>query len=217
MKMQKAISAILGVALVGTLIVAPMMGVAQDPDDKIIPSLDLDQADVRDALKIIFKNAGYDYSVDQQVQGTVTVHFQNVPFETAIRNVLRQVGATYRIEVGIYNVIPVPPPEIPIDTIDVGDIAPTEVIRKIPIMHADPSLIVRILTGVSDIGDAPESTLVPLGGGGRGNGGRGGGLGGGSGGFGSGGGGGGLGGGSGGFGGGGGSGGRGGFGGGGRR
>ena len=95
--MSKAAVTVLSLAIAGALVMAPATTLAQD--DKIIPSLDLDQADIRDALKIIFKNAGYSYSVNQSVQGTVTVHLQNIPFQTALRNVLNQVGATYmRVE-----------------------------------------------------------------------------------------------------------------------
>ena len=199
----------MGLAIVGAMLMAPAAVMAQGgQDDKIIPSLDLDQADIRDALKIIFKNAGYSYSVDNTVQGTVTVHLTNIPFETALRNVLNQVSSTYRIEGGIYNIVLRP------NDIATGTLAPpvpeaNEIIRKIYIRSADPALIFAILAGTADIGSMPETSTLSFGGGfGGGGGGRGGGgFGGGGGGFGGGGGGfGGGGGGRGGFGGGGGGG-----------
>lgn len=106
--MKIATKFVLGLALVGSVTAVPVRAYAQDQGEKIIPSLDLDQADVRDALKIIFKVTGYSYSVDPAVQGTITVHLENKTFETVLRNVLNQVGATYRLEAGVYNIVPRP-------------------------------------------------------------------------------------------------------------
>ena len=152
--------------------VAPTVGFAQD--DINIPKLDLDQADVRDALKIIFKHAGKSWSIEQTVQGIVTVHLENIPFETALRNVLGQVDATYRIEGGIYVILPKPTP-LPTDTGLTVEIGTEFITRKIYIRHADPSLIVNILIGEANIGMMPETTAVVLGGSGGGGGGFGGG------------------------------------------
>ena len=73
-----------------------------------IPVIELDQADIRDALKIIFKAVNASYTASNDVQGTVTVHLRDVPFETALRNVLNQVNATYRVEGNVYVIIPKP-------------------------------------------------------------------------------------------------------------
>lgn len=202
--MQKAISAVLGLVVAGVLLIAPVSGIAQSQDEKIIQSLDLDQADIRDALKIIFKHVGYSYSVDPQVQGTIVIHIESKPFETVLRNVLNQVNATYRIEGGIYNIVPRPAVIVGSDPGTTITATASQTIRRIRIQHADPSLIVRLLSAQADIGSQPESSALVGGGGlgGGGFGGGGGGLGGGFGGGGFGGGGGGFGGGSPGFGGG---------------
>jgi hypothetical protein len=146
--------------------VVPVSGIAQNQDDKIIESLDLDQADIRDALKIIFKHVGYSYSVDPAVQGTIVIHIEKKPFETVLRNVLNQVEATYRIEGGIYNIVPRPTPVIDPPSTDPGTTTQAQTIRRIRIQHADPSLIVRILAGQADIGDQPETSTLQFGGGG---------------------------------------------------
>jgi hypothetical protein len=67
--------------------------------------LTLDNADVRDALREIFKTGKVSYTIAPNVQGTVTVSLKNVSFETALGNVARQVDATYRVEGGVYNVV----------------------------------------------------------------------------------------------------------------
>src|SRR5437868_13634231 len=90
----------------GIMALAPVRAFAQpNPQDQVIPSLDLQQADIRDALKILFKDVGVSYTVAPEVQGSVTVSLHNVPFETALQNVLKQVDATYRVEGGVFNVV----------------------------------------------------------------------------------------------------------------
>lgn len=189
----------------------------EDPSQKIIPSLELDQADVREAIKILFRNVGVSYSIAPDVQGVVTVSLRNVPFETALQNILKQVNATYRVEGGVYQIIA----RIE-ETTGPGNELPTTTpsakppIRKLKIRSADPLFIMMMLQGTQSTTSVwPEMSTVfktgSLGGGGGfggnqgglGGGGFGGGLGGGLGGGGFGGGMGGFGGGMGGFGGGG--------------
>jgi hypothetical protein len=155
----------LGLVIAGALVAVPVSGIAQNQDDKIIESLDLDQADIRDALKIIFKHVGYSYSVDPGVQGTIVIHIEKKPFETVLRNVLNQVEATYRIEGGIYNIVPRPAPIPPDQNLTTGTTAPSQTIRRIRIQHADPSLIVQLLSGQADIGTPPETSTMAFGGG----------------------------------------------------
>lgn len=218
---------IASLAMVGLLVCAPLPASAQnDPRDRIIPQLALEDAPIRDALKIIFRFAQASYTVASDVQGEVTVDLVNKPFEDVLRNVLNQVDATWRVEGGIYNVIR-KPQQGTVTTPDIPDLPTTATAKfpqKIQLRNADPALIVALLRNQYTV----DATLIPEtstwngvqsgGGGGFGGGGGGGGFGGGGGGFGGGGfggggggfggsGGGGFGGGSGGFGGGGGRGG----------
>ncbi len=99
---KAALVAGIAITLVGGL---PRYAAAQQEDisQKQIPSLELDQADVREALRALFKNVNVSYSIAPEVQGTVTVSLKNVTFDTALQNVLRQVDATYRVEAGVYD------------------------------------------------------------------------------------------------------------------
>src|SRR5579862_8953344 len=98
-----AISAALGLAMLGGI---PMSAHAQtDPANQVIPSLDLDAVDVREALRALFKSVGVSYSIAPEVQGTVTVNLKNVRFDTALQNILKQCDATYRVEGGVYQII----------------------------------------------------------------------------------------------------------------
>jgi hypothetical protein len=176
-----------GAALaLGLTMAAPIRAYAQDDvSTKIIPSIELDQADIRDALKILFKNVGVSYSVDPAVVGTVTVRMTNQPFETVLRNILNQVDATYRVEAGIYTIIrkeapPVNPGTGP-DTGPVGPQGGGTVIRRLKIRHADPLLIMTLLGGNQSTSIPPEQSTVANSG--RAGGGAGGGFGGAGGGF----------------------------------
>jgi hypothetical protein len=185
--MKKRITLALGAILaIGMLAGAPAKATAQDDiSQKIIPSLELDSADVREALRALFKNVGVSYSIAPEVQGTVTVSLRNVTFEAAIQNILKQVNATYRVEGGIYQIVlkedlggtgPI--------TTDPGTTRPTTVIRRLKIRSADPQLIITLLSGSQSTGVAPEESTIfntpttqggGFGGGGGGNGGFGGG------------------------------------------
>lgn len=80
---------------------------APDTSNTIISSLMLDDADVRDALKQLFKLAEVtNYSIATSIQGVVTLSVKNQPFETCLRNILAQVHATYRVEGSVYIIIP---------------------------------------------------------------------------------------------------------------
>lgn len=183
-----AISAVLG----GLLLSAPMKAVAQtDPSDQVIPSLELDQADVRDALKMLFRTVNLNYTIASDVQGQVTVSLRNVPFETALRNILNQVDATYRREGGVYNIIRREAETVPVTTDQGATFQASEQkpIRRIRINKADPELIRLLLSGdASAFNSSPESSTLISGSTGGGNGGFGGSGGGGNGGFGGGGG-----------------------------
>lgn len=162
----------------GLLFGTPLKSVAQDPRDVIIPSLQLDQADIRDALKILFKAVNVSYSINADVQGSVTAALTNVPFETALRNVLGQVEATWRVEGGIYVIIKKVEPTTGTDTnpdLTTTTTATENAVRRIKIRSADPFVIIQLLNGTFDPFMQPEvSTNVGGGGGGFGGGGQGG-------------------------------------------
>jgi hypothetical protein len=164
---------------------APLKAFAQqDPSTKIIPSLEYQQADVREALQALFKNVGVDYSIAPEVQGQVTVSLRNVPFSTALQNILKQVDATYRIETGVWEIVKREEKETTANQgPDTTALTPTTVTRRIKIYSADPELIAMLIgakAGVQNWSLAPEISSLRKGGGGQGGQGGQGGLGGGS-------------------------------------
>jgi len=169
---------LVGAVAVAGVFAAPVSAHAQDLRDKTVPSLELQDAEVRDALRLLFESVGVtNYTIAGDVQGRITVKLTNVPFETALRNVLDQVGATWSIEAGIYQIKKREEPPAP-STGPTTTETPqsTTVTRKIQIQHADPYLIALLLSGNQDFAGYPEYSTEA---GGFGNGFGGGGFGGG--------------------------------------
>lgn len=178
------------VAVVGSVLLAgfPCRASAQSEDvsQKNVASLELEQADVREAIRALFKNVAVSYSVGPDVQGTVTVSLRNITFETALQNILRQVDATYRVEGGLYEIVR--RSETPAPTSSLSETAPsvkTSIVRRIRIRSADPAFIAAMLgakAGSQNYDIAPEmSTIVKTSSSSGSRGGSGGGLGSGSG------------------------------------
>lgn len=143
------------------LVGAPMIATAQQAQDKLV-SMDMEQVDIREALRALFKSVDLSYSVAPEVQGLVTVNLHDVKFETALQNILKQVKATYRVETGVYQiilrteeVIADPAPDQLVDS------KPTTERRRIRLLHVDP-MFEAMLIGQSktDFTIAPEISTV---------------------------------------------------------
>ncbi len=143
------------------LMVAGLIGSAslafaqQDLSEKTV-TLKYDQADVRYVLKQLFDSVGANYSLDPNVQGTVTVSITNAPFSVALRAVLDPLNLVAREEGGVYYVTVRRQEEVPTTT------APTEtpeeepqtnMPEKIQLNYANPQLIAALL-GASIVGYA---------------------------------------------------------------
>jgi len=174
-----AMSMIFSISLLTAL---PLIAIAQeDISQKQISSLELDQADVREGLRALFKNVNVSYSIAPEVQGSVTVSLKNVSFDTALQNMLRQVDATYRIEGGVYEIVKRSETAIPTPG-STEEITPvkTTIIRRIKIRSADPEFIAMMLgkkAGNQNYLIAPEMSTIANGMAAGGMGGMGGGMG----------------------------------------
>src|SRR5579872_1194924 len=93
-------------------------------------TLNLENADIRYALKLLFQSVGANYTLDQNVQGTVTVSLTDVPFRTALESILRSAASanplTYRVENGVYNIAPKAPEESGPTQVGAPEPEPTE-------------------------------------------------------------------------------------------
>jgi len=175
-KSKILVSAMLGLALFGA---TPLASAQNDPRDQIIQSLELQDAPIRDALRILFKNVGVSYTIASDVQGTVTASLKSVPFETALRNLLGQVDATYRVEASIFNIVRKETQtdvgggnQLPNETLPTTD---QKRFYRIKIQHADPQYVYMLLRGEMGFNSGPEISTLSGGGFGGGQGGFGGG------------------------------------------
>jgi hypothetical protein len=148
--MNKTIKLALGLLLGGVMLGGmPISAHAQDDIlTQIIPSLEFQEADVREALRSLFRSKNVSYAIAPDVQGVVNVSLKNVTFETALQNITRQVDATYRIEGGVFNIIRRPVVDnvnLPPDLSNVTANTDNKVVRRIKIRSADPQFIALMI------------------------------------------------------------------------
>lgn len=65
-------------------------------------NLTLKDAPIKSAIQQIFSGLGYSYSIDDTLQGTVTVRLIDVPFSDALYAILKAGNATMRKEGAVY-------------------------------------------------------------------------------------------------------------------
>lgn len=138
---------------------APRAFAQDDPSDSKI-TIQLTDADVREAIKMLFKGLNVSYEIASDVQGTVTVDYSSVPFATALRGILSQVKATYKIEAGIYKIMLREEPTTTEATTPEATPERKKEIRRIQIKHADPMYIYMMLIGGLNFGTSPEMSLA---------------------------------------------------------
>jgi hypothetical protein len=169
---------VLMVVMAGFALVAasPIAHAQNDQGNTLVPSIDVQDAPVRDVVRAIFKSVGVtNYTIAPDVQGTVTISMKNMPLDTVLRNILNQVDATWRMEAGAYVIIK---KEQNVDTgggasIPTDQIPTTDQRRlyRIKIQRADPQYVYMLLRGEMGFGSGPEVSALS---GGRFGGGQGG-------------------------------------------
>ncbi len=145
--------------------------------DKKIESAEYQQADIREALKTLFRQVDANYSILPEVQGTVTINMKNARFELVLQNLLNQVNATFRYEAGVFVIVPRPPESNPLnpgdETTPGPGPTPPKITRKIYIRSMDPMLMAMLIgqSGQNWSGSPEPMSLGRMGGGGMGGGG----------------------------------------------
>ena len=157
---------------------AAAQAAAAAPDTSKKISLTVTQAPIQSVLKTLFGSEGVNYTIDQDVQGNVTVDINEVTFDTALHALLRSTNPplTYTIEGdNIYHV------KVKKDDTVVnpsgggggGDVNPTTSadysLYKIPIDRYDATYIATLLAnGGNIVNVGPNSVIGSASGGGAG-------------------------------------------------
>ena len=165
--MKNTLKIALGVAFAAILFGAlpTVAGAQEDITQKKIASLEFSQADVREAIRSLFKNVNVSYTIDPEVQGSITASLKDVTFETALQNILRQVDATYRVEGGVFQIIKRKSDILIPNLADKPDhtVIRDVIIRRIKIRAADPQFIAMMLgakNGSQNFDLAPEKSTI---------------------------------------------------------
>jgi hypothetical protein len=134
-------------------------------------NITLNQAPVRTALDTLFKSAGLNYTIDPAVTGLVTVSLRAIPFDVALRSILRSSDPplAYTVEDGVYNIHPrqqvidITSPDATTPAVAPAAASGTDVstatqVVQLKLNYANAALILlRALTG----GGAAGSGLIP--------------------------------------------------------
>lgn len=175
-----AITGILTVGLGALTASVPVLAQTATPavDDSKKISLTFTQAPVENVLKTLFASEGLNYTIDQDVQGNVSVDINNVSFDTALHSLMRATNPEleYTIEPG--NVYHIRVKHAAAATGDQGsDAVPTEVattgtqynLYKIPIDRYDATEIATFLSNkATTVNVGPNYTVSTGGAGGAG-------------------------------------------------
>jgi len=73
-------------------------------ENHVIKQLKLDHIDVREAIRQTMRIVDGPYAITADVQGTVTADLENVTVGRALQQILGPLGATYRMESGIFRI-----------------------------------------------------------------------------------------------------------------
>jgi hypothetical protein len=175
-KMKK----ILLVLLFGLFINMAPMAYAQDTNISPI-TLELKDAPIRTSLEMLFKQGGVqNYVIDNNVAGFVSMNIKDLPFETALKLIMRAAAEplTYIKENGVYIVkvrIITPTPFNPVPDITTSQPTSNVIWERIPLTFIDPVDLMSVLGPILTINQFSRYTGGMMGG--MGNGGFGGGFG----------------------------------------
>jgi hypothetical protein len=175
---RRAVGTVSLVALAVVLGTVAAPAVAQDGGSTEVNTkkvtLNLENANIQYALKMLFQMVNVNYNIDTNVQGSVTISLNEVGFRIALEQILKssqsQLPLTYRVEDGIYHVSVKQEviEEQPADTGNETETTPVKKARtqKIQINFAD-SMDIAMVFG----GGAIQSNQMRMGMGGGGYGG----------------------------------------------
>ncbi|NLN75610.1 MAG: hypothetical protein GX139_04825 [Armatimonadetes bacterium] len=153
----KYIALIIAVVLAGSL--ACCVALAADEDDTPV-TLELKDADVRSAIESLFRGRNRNFSVSQDVSGTIpSLSITGVSFDNALKSLLKSAGLVYRVENGVY-MINKKPDVSATAALDAAALTATEaastvdetttvesIIDKVPLNHTGASQILAIMQG----------------------------------------------------------------------
>lgn len=137
------------------LLLAAAVAAAAAPEPAAEPgiTLELRDADARSALEALFRAGDKQFVLESGVSGSVgSVSFKDTPFESALRQLTRSAGLTYRIVDGCYTVgvkqkpqIETAPTPAPYVLQDLPVVAEDTIVEKVRLFHTSAYDIITTL------------------------------------------------------------------------
>ena len=124
-------------------------------------TIDFKDLDVNAAIEAMFRNTGRNFAIDPEAKDirVGSLSFKGVPFDTALKNLLKSAGLTYRMDANIYLIskkatsafglvpgAPTAPTSDPLAAVDVTTTQET-IIDKVPLSNAGASEILNMMGG----------------------------------------------------------------------
>jgi hypothetical protein len=157
-------------------------------EDNSPVSLDLKDADVKSAIESLFRGRNLNYSIGQDVTGVIpSMSITGVPFDQALKSLLKSAGLVYRVENSVY-IISKKPEVSAAALVDTSAVVGTDtsavdttttvesIIDKIPLSNTGASEILSIMQGGGSNGNSGYGGMGGYGGGMMGGGMMGGGM-----------------------------------------
>ena len=146
--------------LVVTLLVTGLAcAVVMAAEDNSPVTLDLKDADVKSAIESLFRGRNRNYSISQDVAGAIpSLSITGVPFDQALKSLLKSAGLVYRVENNVYMINKKPETSasatmdpsamVAVDSSAVDTTTTVEsIIDKIPLSNTGASEILAIMQG----------------------------------------------------------------------
>lgn len=94
------LTAIISTSIVSSVYCAETVGTATSGETV---NLELRDIDVKSAIESLFRNTGKNFAIDPNVEGVIpSLSFKDVSFDSALKNLTKTAGLTYRNDQGIY-------------------------------------------------------------------------------------------------------------------
>ena len=148
---------LIGIFAAVAVLMVMSCAIAIAADDDAPVTLDLKDVDVKAAIESLFRGTGRNFSIAQDVDGTIpSLSFRNVPFNQALKNLLKTAGLVYRVENSVYMINKKPDVTATTTTTqttttetETKDDTTTEesVIDKVPLNNMGASEILSIMSG----------------------------------------------------------------------
>lgn len=147
---------LLAILMLGLNMLPACAQTAKDAKTSDTVTMDMRDIDIRAAIEALFRNSGKNFAVDANVEGVIpSVSFKDVPFDIALKNLLKSSGLIYRVDHNVYIIskrpetaqttFETPPTEVPVADTEESTVR----IEKVTLNYSSPREILDMMSNSS--------------------------------------------------------------------